>query len=336
MKVLVTGAAGYVGSVLTQYLLMNGHKVRCMDLGLLGFNGLESVKDKVEIVVGDIRRADLDMVYGCDAVINLAGFSNDPMSDKYGEANQSVNAHGVAILADVAAHYGVPKFIQASSASVYDGLNDSLLLKEDVEVQPRRGYALSKYEAEQFLFCSKIKYPYALRKGTLFGLSPRMRYDLIVHTMLKTVLQHNHIRCFGGGVQWRPLVSVCDAAKAYIKLLEEDGECGIYNLVQDNYQVLNIAKIISDALGSNSYCKPNIIIDGETQPDRSYNIDGDKLFKEFGFKPTTLIASEAKRIFAKMNLSDIDNPQYYNIKWVDMVLQMQSTIGNLEFKDVFY
>ncbi len=170
----------------------------------------------------------------------------------------------------------------------------------------------------------------------MFGLSPRMRYDLIVHTMLKSVLQHNHIRCFGGGVQWRPLVSVCDAAKAYIKLLEKDGECGIYNLVQDNYQVLEVAQIISDTLGNNSYCKPNVIIDGETKPDRSYSIDGNKLLKEFGFKPTTLIAPEAKRIFAKMNLLDIDNPKYYNIKWVDTVLQVQSTIDNLQFKDIFY
>ncbi len=336
MKVLVTGGAGYVGSVLIHYLLMNGHTVRCVDLGLFGFGSLESIKDKIEIIASDIYRADRDMVCGCDAIINLAAFSNDPMSDKYSVANRSVNARGVMFLAGVAARYGVPKFIQASSASIYDGLDDTILLTENAKVKPHRGYALSKYEAEQHLFSSKIKQSYALRKGTLFGLSPRMRYDLIVHTMLKSVLQHNHIRCSGGGVQWRPLVSVCDAARAYIKLLEKDGECGIYNLVEDNYQVLNVAGIISKTLGNNSYCKPNVIIDGETKPDRSYSIDGNKLLKKFGFKPTTPIAPEVKRIFVKMNLLDIDNPKYYNIKWVDMVLQMQSTIGNLEFRDIFY
>lgn len=331
MKVLLTGAAGYVGSVLTQYLLMHGHEVRCLDLGLFGFDGLKSIKDKVEIVVGDIRNAGRDIVHGCDAVINLAGFSNDPMSDKYGKANMLVNSGGVSALAEVAADYGIPKFIQASTASIYDGLGDDVLLDEDADVKPCHVYALSKYEAEKCLFSSKIKKPYALRKGTLFGLSPRMRYDLIVHAMIKTVLRHGHIRCFGGGIQWRPLVSVCDAAKAYVILLEKDYECGIYNLVQDNYQVLDVARIISESLGGF-----NIIIDSETQPDRNYRTNGNKLFKESGFKPTTLIGPESKRIFAKMDELSLNHPKYDNIKWVDTVLDIQAKIGDLKFKDIFY
>lgn len=333
MKILVTGGAGYVGCVLIPLLLERKHEVRCIDLGIFGFDGLNPVKDKIELLCEDIRQADRNMVVGCDVIINLAAFSNDPLSDQYERANKDINTGGVSKLADVAAHYGIPKFIQASSASIYDGLEDTDILTEDVKVQPRRGYALSKYKAEQALFSSKVKNPYALRKGTLYGISPRMRFDLIIQTMFKTAFETEEIQCHCGGSQWRPLLSVNDASRAYTMLAETDEECGIYNLVDKNLQVLDVARIIQKSYPGG---RIEIRIDDGSVIDRSYRTSGDKLTKTFKFKYEDSIEKTIDALWDKVTEFDLKNPLYYNIQWVNQVLAVQKIIGELQFKEIFY
>ncbi len=344
-KILVTGAAGYIGSVLVPLLLDKGYHVKVLDLGLFGLQGLDRVKDLIELEVGDIRRATVDDVHGCDAIINLAAFSNDPIADKWPEANMSINRDGVAALAAVAKAYGVPRFIQASSASVYDGLPENpLVTTEEEEVKPERGYALSKYESERVLFRAGLQCPIVVRKGTVYGWSPRMRYDLIVNTMLMSALTTNQITCFCGGVQYRPLISINDVAKMYVRLLEADSDKvsgEIFNVSFGNHQVLEIAFEIQKTLRNHAQLDIDVVVNNDPRVDRSYQIYDKKLFRRIGFEATEsigmVVRSMYDRICCKCMNQDFDNPLYYNIKWIDTALKIANTIPTTtKMCDIFH
>jgi len=345
MKVLVTGGCGYIGSVLVPLLLDKGHKIKVLDLGLFGLQGLDRVKDLIELEVGDIRRVTVDDVQGCSAIINLAAFSNDPIADKWPKANMSINRDGVAALVDVAKQYGVPRFIQASSASVYDGSPDDALLSEEMDLKPQRGYALSKYESEGVLFRAGLKCPTVVRKGTVHGWSPRMRYDLIVNTMLMTALTTGKITCFCSGSQYRPLVSVNDVASMYWQLLEADidkvsGE--IFNVAYYNYKVLDVAFEIQKTLRNHAQLDIDVVVNNDPRVDRSYQVYCKKMFHKIGFDPTQSISSSVQNMYDRIlykdyNPKDFDNPIHYNIKWIDTALKLADTIpSTTKMNDIFY
>lgn len=346
MKVLITGGAGYVGSILVPLLLDKGYRVKVLDLGLFGLQGLDRVKDLIELEVGDIRRVTVDDVHGCDAIINLAAFSNDPIADKWPEANMSINRDGVAALVSVAKAYGVPRFIQASSASVYDGLPDDQLLNEEMEVKPQRGYALSKCESEGVLFRAGLKCSTVVRKGTIYGWSPRMRYDLIVNTMLMTALTTGKITCFCSGFQHRPLVSVDDVAKMYLALLEADvnkvsGE--IFNVAHKNYTVLDVAFEIQETLREHAGLDIDVVVNNDPRVDRSYQVYLYKMVHKIGFEPTQSISLAVQRIYDRLrsqvtpfnrHFADLI---YYNIKWIDASLKLTKTIPSItKMNDIFH
>lgn len=344
MKVLVTGGCGYIGSVLVPLLLDKGYKVKVLDLGLFGLQGLDRIKDLIELEVGDIRRVTVDDVHGCDAIINLAAFSNDPIADAWPEANMSINRDGVAALADVAKAYGIPRFIQASSASVYDGLIDNELLTEEAEVKPQRGYPLSKYESEGVLFRAGLKCPTVVRKGTVYGWSPRMRYDLIVNTMLMTALTTGKITCFCSGFQHRPLVSVNDVARMYLSLLSADADKisgEIFNVSFGNYKMLDVAFEIQKTLRLHAQLDIDVVVNNDPRTDRSYQIYDKKLFRRIGFDPTESIGMAVRSMYDiigyQSNSQDFGNPLYYNIKWIDAALKFASVIPTTtKMNDIFH
>lgn len=348
MKVLVTGGCGYIGSVLVPLLLDKGHKVRVLDLGLFGLQGLDRVKDLIELEVGDIRRGSVYDVHGCDAIINLAAFSNDPIADKWPDANMSINRDGVAALVDVAKAYGVPRFIQASTASVYDGLPDDEVLTEDVEVKPQRGYALSKYESEGVLFRAGLKCPTVVRKGTVYGWSPRMRYDLIVNTMLMTALTKGKIICFCSGMQYRPLVGIDDVARMYLALLEADADKisgEIFNVAHSNYKVLDVAFEIQKTLREHAQRDVEVVVNDDPRVDRSYQIYNKKLFRRIGFETTQSISSAVQQMYDRISRvarshlmhKSFDDLIYYNIKWIDAALKLVNAIPTTtKMNDIFH
>ncbi len=342
MKVLVTGGCGYIGSVLVPLLLDKGHKVRVLDLGLFGLQGLDRVKDLIELEVGDIRRVTVDDVHGCDAIINLAAFSNDPVADRWPEANMSINRDGVAALVDVVKQYGVPRFIQASSASVYDGLPEDVLLNEDAEVKPQRAYPLSKYDSEGILFRAGLKCPTVVRKGTVYGWSPRMRYDLIVNTMFMTAMTKGKITCFCSGLQHRPLISVDDVARMYLSLLEADvdkiaGE--IFNVAHMNCQVSSVAFAIQKTLSKHADMSADVVINNDPRTDRSYQMYLPKMFRKTGFQTEQGIASAVRSLYDRVccQYQGFGDPLHYNIKWIDTALKIASTVpSTTKMCDIFH
>src|SRR5438128_3136483 len=249
-KVLVVGGAGYVGCVLVEVLLEKGYSVRVLDRMFFGREPAQGFEDRVEFVREDMREVSEEHVEDCGAVINVGGLSNDPTAEFDPRANQELNHLAAVRLAEVARKAGVPRLIFASTASIYDrGVGEEardVLLDEDSPVDPRAAYATSKLAAEQAIMAMADDdfAPVAFRKGTVFGFSPRMRYDLVVNAFVKDAISKGKLSVHYGGAMWRPLIDVKDVARAYVMALESDADLirgQVFNLTAGNLRMSELA-----------------------------------------------------------------------------------------------
>jgi len=335
--ILVTGGAGYLGCVLVRELLNKGEAVRVFDKLFFGDEGLDEVRDKIELIQGDLRYFDEAILDGIDSVIHLAGLSNDPTAEYNPKANHEMNTVATESLAKTCKRRGVRRFVFASTCSIYDkGLYaEDFLLDETSEVAPRAAYAVSNYEAERILLAmaDETFCPVIVRKGTLYGFSPRMRYDLVVNTFVKDALMNGALKVFCGGEMWRPLVDVTDAAKAYICCVEapEHKVRGqVFNLVYKNYRILELAHWVREAF------KPirtlEIEVDYSHYRARSYRVSGQKIETVLGFKPTVAVKESVERMVQTIQRSghmDFLNPKYYNIQWLTLLCEMEATLKRI-------
>lgn len=287
--VLVTGGAGYIGSVLCELLLDRGHHVRALDRLFFGRETVSHLdgRDGFELVRDDIRYVGPEPFEGVDVVVHLAGISNDPACDLDPRITQEVNVDGTARVAKQARAAGVSQFIFASSCSVY-GASEGAILDESSERAPVSLYARSKIESEEDLmgmnddqFAVTI-----LRNGTVYGVSPRMRFDLVINLMTLFALRRRRIFVLGGGQQWRPLVHVHDVARAFIAVMDAPigqvaGE--VFNVGESdhNFQTVRIAQMVRDVL---PYTEIEMVPD---DPDRrSYRVTFDKIRDVLGYEIT--------------------------------------------------
>src|SRR5438105_4980761 len=249
MKILVTGGAGYLGSVLVPKLVMRGHSVRVVDIGYFGMSHLRSINPGVEIVREDLRRINADpqfrkqLLDGCDCVIHLAAISNDPSAELHPQLTEEVNFDTTVSLASAARDSGI-RFLFSSSCSVYGEADGDLT--EDSVVKPLTVYAMSKVKSEDALFrmATRSWCPVVLRNGTLFGYSPRMRFDLVINIFSLYSTIHNEIRVFGNGLQWRPFLSVQDCARGCLFFAEKRDPSHIcYNVSHENLRVVDLSRI---------------------------------------------------------------------------------------------
>jgi nucleoside-diphosphate-sugar epimerase len=337
-RVLVVGGAGYVGSVLTEELLQRGYAVRVLDRLFFGDGGLRAVRDRIEVVEADMRAVGPEVLEGVDAVVNVGGLSNDPTAEYNPRANHEMNTVATVALARLCKARGVRRYVLASSCSIYDcGIVDEqadILQDETSPVAPRAPYSRSKYEAEREIlpmadgsFC-----PVALRKGTVYGYSPRMRYDLVVNTFVRDALTKGRLTLHHGGEMWRPLVDVRDAAQAYVALVEADdaavrGE--IFNLCFQNLRISELALRVQESLR-------RLAIDVEIRPDyhhgsvRNYRVSGDKLARVLNFRPKVSIEEAVVDIVQRLRANgggDFENPRYYNIRWLQQLEDDRKAAG---------
>lgn len=333
--VLVTGGAGYVGCVLVPKLLEQGRQVRVFDKLVFGGQGLDAVKDKIELVAGDIRDADPAVFDGIDGVVHLAGLSNDPTAEYNPAANAAINTEGTIRLAEQAKAAGVGRFVLASSCSVYYSMQaDNAVRDEEFAIDPRAPYSSSKYNAEKGLLkLAGGKFsPVALRKGTVFGSSPRMRYDLVVNTFTKDAFERRQLVVHAGGRMWRPLLHIEDAADAYCMALDapDDNVRGqVFNVLSDNYEVLKVAYEVRRALETAKGVRIGIEIQ-QVGTVRSYRVSGDKFAKVFGSVLTRQIGSAVGQMWDALEEGvDTTEPVYYNIRWLELLVDMQNRLADM-------
>jgi len=334
-KVLVVGGAGYVGCVLVQELVEQGYGVRILDRLYYGDDGLRGVADRVELVVGDMRRPPEGLFDNVLAVVNLGGLSNDPTAEYNPKANHEMNTVAAIQLARECVAHGVRRYVFASSCSIYDrGLSDDehndVVLDEDSPVAPQAAYASSKRAAEVELLklASADFAPVILRKGTVFGYSPRMRYDLVVNTFVKDALSKGSIILHCGGEMWRPLVDVHDVAQAYVLAIRASADTvsgEIFNVVYRNYRISELALRVRAALGSGE-------VPCEIRPDyayrsvRNYRVAGTKLQRVLGFRPKIDVHGSVMHMLEQIRngeACEFEHPRYYNIAWMRLLEQIQ-------------
>jgi nucleoside-diphosphate-sugar epimerase len=336
--VLVTGGAGYIGCQLVPALLDGGYRVRVFDVMFYGDAGLNRVRDRVEIVEGDIRSVPADLLDGVSAIINLAGLSTEPAAEYRPEANQEINFKAAVDLARLAKEKKVRRFIQASSGSIYDvgagHPEKDIMHTEDSPVAPFRIYSITKREAEKRILAMADDSftPVVLRKGSVYGYSPRMRFDLVVNAFVLNALQTSCLVLHNGGEMWRPLLSIQDAAAAYKLMLEAPAEkisAEIFNVTNGNYRISELALRVRHKLGE-------LNIPCDLQPDynfrnlRSCQASGEKIAQHLTFTPKVTVEETVEDLVQKIRggaFHDATDPAFHNIRWLDLLEETRTRLG---------
>lgn len=287
--VFVAGGAGYIGSTLCETLLNEGHTVRLLDRFFFGRKPIAGYEDHERLTVlrEDTRYVSEEALKGVDVVMDLSGISNDPSCDLDAPITLSINVDGTKNLARVAKAAGVPHYIFTSSCSVY-GTGEDLELREDSPKHPVSLYAKTKIDAEEALLAMaddtfSVTFP---RLATVYGVSHRMRFDLVINIMTLYAYENRKIYVLGGGKQWRPLVHVRDVARAFLAIMDAPREkvhCEAFNVGsnEQNYQIVRVAQMVRDVV---PYTEVEIVPD---DPDkRSYNVCFDKIGEVLGYETT--------------------------------------------------
>ena len=346
--ILVTGGTGYIGSLLVQELLFMGETVRVLDTQWFG-NPFQP-HPRLELIQADISDCDPAWLDGVDGVIHLAGLSNDPTADFAPQLSVESNVMGTRCFAEAVAERATAgkreiRFLFASTCSVYYSptapadLNIESMT-EDLPVAPTTNYSKTKRLAEidllrvaeaHPLFC-----PVIVRKGTVFGRSPRMRFDLVVNTFTMCAWRKRLVTVHGHGEAWRPLLHIRDAADAYIYLLSSPAQtvrCETFNLVHKNYRILELAHWVAEILEQHRGVTVQVMRDrsGEHQA-RSYYVSGSKINKMLGYRPQRGTAESILDIWDALERGEFgtepeNDPRYFNIQWLKQSLTQRVCAG---------
>jgi nucleoside-diphosphate-sugar epimerase len=328
--ILVAGGAGYIGCVLVPRLLDRGYRVRVLDRMYFGEEPIASFRDRVELVVADVRDLPDSAFDGVDGVINLSGLSNDPTAEYDPEANWQMNAIGTEVLGEKCLDRGIERYVFASSCSLYDGLPPGMH-DEDAPIQPRAAYATSKRYGEQALLrlAEQGLDAVILRNGTVYGHSPRMRFDLVVNTFVKDALLNGRLQLHGGGWMWRPLVDICDAADAMIAVYEAPAEKvhgEIFNVLHSNYQIRELALLVAGTVRLRTGRDVELVESPGPKLQRDYECTNAKLSTTLGFIPRRSVLEAATDLverFADADSSTLTDPRHYNIRWLELMNELK-------------
>jgi nucleoside-diphosphate-sugar epimerase len=331
-KVMVTGAGGYIGTQLVRDLVNSGHEVTAVDRYFFGKEPLEEFvgNSKVNILQKDIRDLNAKDFSGHDAVCDLACLSNDPAGEIDPELTYSINRDGRIHVAKTAKSAGVEKYIISSSCSVY-GKGEEPHLSETSKTNPISVYAKSTLEAEQqTLSISDSNFSVtALRNATVFGLSTRMRFDLVVNLMTLTAFQKGRIIVMGGGLQWRPLVHLSDVSKAFLNVIgakKDKVNKEVFNIGLDNFQIKNLAYLVREELPF----PVEIDIAPDDADKRDYNVVFSKAESVLGFKAETNVIQGIKEIYLALKSGSVDvGPKTITVQWYRNILDAKALLDSV-------
>lgn len=311
MKILVTGACGYKGTVLVPKLIACGHEVVALDA--MWFGNFLKPQPNLTVLKADVRNIDAIDLNGIDAIIHLASVANDPCGDLDPKLTWEVSALATMQLADKARRHGVKQFIYASSGSVY-GIKEEEQVTEDLELTPVSEYNKTKMVAERVLLSySQDMSVQIVRPATVCGVSPRMRLDVAVNLLTMQALAKGEITVLGG-TQVRPNIHMEDITDVYLHFLHNPALQGIYNAGFENLSIREIGERVADLVGA------KITIQESNDP-RSYRVNSDKLLAT-GFKPKRTVNDAIGEIIAKFRSGELkDEDRFYNLRW----MQRQNT-----------
>jgi nucleoside-diphosphate-sugar epimerase len=339
-RVLISGNEGYIGSVMGPSLVGAGYDVVGLDTGFYAGCDLVPPTGRVPTVRKDVRDLVPDDLRGFDAVIHLAALSNDPIGNLNEGWTTEINDRASVRLAELAREAGVRRFLFSSSCIMYGLSGDAAVVDERSPLDPQTEYARSKVRAERAISALAADgfSPIFLRNGTVYGLSPRMRFDTVFNNLVGSAVATGRVVVHGDGRPWRPVVHVSDVARAFQAALEAplaDVHNEAFNTGADalNHQVLELAEI---AVRTVPGCRMEVL----AQPDadqRTYRADFSKFartFPDFAFRwQPEQGARELYEAFRSIHLGpdDFTDRRFTRLKWIRHLIESGSVDGDLRW-----
>ncbi len=329
MRVLLTGHKGYIGTVLGPMLEQAGHDVHGLDSDLYRRSSFGSEPRHFQETIKDIRDVEKSDLKGFDAVLHLAGLSNDPLGDLDPDLTYDINFRASVRLAEMAKEVGVPRFIFSSSCSNYGAAGDDVLTEES-ELNPVTPYGKSKVMVEKELtkLASSTFSPVYLRNATAYGVSPRLRFDLVLNNLVAWAFTTGKVHLKSDGSPWRPLVHIEDISRAFLTVLnapKEKVHARAFNVgvAGENFRIRDVAAIVRDTvLGSELS-----FADGASPDKRNYRVDCSLLpreLPEFCTKWTVMTgAEELLDAYQRtgLELSEFEGKRYKRIDHIRTLIE---------------
>jgi nucleoside-diphosphate-sugar epimerase len=340
MRVLVTGHCGYIGTIMVPMLLAEGHEVVGLDTDLYAASTFGEGMVDVPSIKKDIRDVELSDLDGFDGVIHLAGLSNDPLGDLNPSLTYEINHLASVRLAELSKKAGVGRFIFSSSCSNY-GAGGEDLLNEHSAFNPVTPYGISKVRVEQDVarLADDDFSPTFLRNATAFGVSPRLRFDLVLNNLVAWAFTTGRVYIKSDGTPWRPIVHIEDISRAFVAVLHADRSLvhnDAFNVArnEDNYRIRELADIVKETV-------PGCVIEyaKDAGPDkRCYRVDSSKILRVLpAFKPRWNARKGAQELYdaykrVGLRLEDFEGPKYKRIDHIKSLLSSGRLRPDLRWK----
>lgn len=339
-RVLITGHRGYIGSVMAPYFAQAGHEVVGLDTGY--YDRCSLVPDLIAIPAKqkDVRDLELDDLKGFNAVVHLAALSNDPIGNMNDALTEDINFRASVRLAELARAAGVRRYLFSSSCIMY-GMSDAAVVTEESPLDPKTEYARSKVKSERAIseLADDRFSPTFMRNGTVYGVSPRMRFDTVLNDLVGSAVTTGKIILYSDGKPWRPVVHVQDVARAFLAALEAP-LADVWNQAFNtganhlNHQIVELAQIVADTVPG---CQFEILAQpGADQ--RTYKADFGKfarVFPNFTFKWNAKDgARELYETFKKIGLrhDDYVDKRFTRLKWLRHLLETSELSDSLRWQ----
>jgi nucleoside-diphosphate-sugar epimerase len=338
-KILITGHEGYIGSVMTPHLAQAGYDITGMDTGYFSECTLVPGAENVKTIHKDIRDLNAEDLEGFDAVIHLAALSNDPIGNLNDGWTEDINFHASVKLAELASQAGVSRFLFSSSCIMY-GASNAAVVTEESPLDPKTEYARSKVKAEAAItkMATASFSPIFLRNGTIYGVSPRMRFDTVFNDLVGSATTTGKVIVLSDGKPWRPVVHVQDVARMFQAALEAPIEAvhnQAFNAGADslNHQIIELAEI---AVKTVPGCKLEVVAKPSADQ-RTYKAAFSKFartFPDFKFRWNAVAgAAELFETFKRVKLTHAEfvDKKFTRLKWLRYLLDSRRLDGALRW-----